>query len=73
MKNFFMKAYLSAKNRVDEFLYGENGASNIVAIILVIIAVIALVAIFRTQLTNIINDLFDQIRTDAGLPPAETT
>jgi Flp pilus assembly pilin Flp len=55
------------KNQVNNFLKEESGEANIIAIILVIIVVIALVAIFRTQLTEIVNGLFQQIKDSLGI------
>jgi len=62
-----MKGFLSMKNQMNKFLKDETGATDIIAIILVIIVIIALVGIFRTQLTEILNGLFDQIKQSLGL------
>lgn len=43
-------------------LADKRGEVNIVAMVLLIIVVIALVAIFRTEMTDIVNQLFDNIR-----------
>lgn len=58
---------LLLKNRINKLLKEERGEANIIAIILVIIVVIALVAIFRSQLTEIINGLFKQIKDSLGI------
>lgn len=64
MKKYFMNGL---KKFADKFLKEENGEANLIAIILVIIVVIALVGIFRTQLTDIVNGLFQQIKDSLGL------
>lgn len=68
MKQLMLKSLLKLKKTAKDFVTEENGEANIIAIILIIIVVIALVAIFRTQLSNIINGLFDQIKNSLGLP-----
>lgn len=60
-------SYLKTKNGITDFLKEERGETNIIAIILIIIVVIALVAVFRTQLMEIINGLFQQIKDSLGL------
>lgn len=67
MKKRLLNGFFRLKNRVNDFLKEENGDVNIIAIILIIIVVIALVAIFRTQLTEIVNGLFQQIKDSLGL------
>jgi len=67
MKKCVLNGFSRIKNQVNNFLKEENGEANLIAIILVIIVVIALVAIFRTQLTDIVNGLFDQIKASLGI------
>lgn len=67
MKKRLLNGFFRMKNRMDKFLQEESGEANIIAIILIIIVVIALVAIFRTQLTEIINGLFQQIKDSLGI------
>lgn len=67
MKKRLLNGFFRMKNQVNNFLKEESGEANIIAIILVIIVVIALVAIFRTQLTEIVNDLFQQIKDSLGI------
>lgn len=54
---------ISAKGRMDRFmehlLHEEKGAADIVAILVVIVVVIAIAAVFKTQLTSMINDIFE--------------
>lgn len=45
----------------------KRGEINIISMVLIIIVVIALVAIFQTQMTDIVNAMFDKIRTAMGL------
>lgn len=49
------------------FSMEKSGEINLVAMVLIIVVVIALVAIFRTQMTDIVNDMFDKIRTNMEL------
>ena len=67
LKKRLLNGFFRMKNQVNSFLKDESGEANIIAIILIIIVVIALVAIFRTQLTQIVNGLFEQIKESLGL------
>lgn len=67
LKRQLMNGFLRVKNQMSKFLKDETGATDIIAIILVVIVVIALVGIFRTQLTEILNGLFDQIKNSLGI------
>ncbi len=67
LKKRLMKGLFRLKNQVNNLLKDESGEANIIAIILVIIVVIALVGIFRTQLTQIVNGLFQQIKDSLGI------
>ena len=67
MKRKLMSAYLKGKHAVKNFLVKEDGASDIVAIILIIVVLIAVAAIFKTQLTAIVTDVFDALRTALGV------
>lgn len=58
--------YLKVKNAVTNFFKEEKGASDIVAIIVIIVVVIAVAAIFRTQLTNAVNTVFDNLMEFIG-------
>ena len=51
--------------RVREFLEDESGA-GVVELILIIVVLIGLVLIFKDQITDLINELFDTIRDQAG-------
>ena len=67
MKKQLMNGFLRMKNQMSKLVKDETGATDIIAIILVIIVIIALVGIFRTQLTEILNGLFEQIKASLGL------
>ena len=49
------------------FIGDIDGEINIISMVLIIIVVIALVAIFQTEMTDIVNSMFDKIRTAMGL------
>ena len=51
--------------RIREFLEDESGA-GVVELILIIVVLVGLVLIFKEQITDLINDLFDTIRDQAG-------
>lgn len=45
----------------------QRGEVNIVAMVLLILVVIALVAIFRSEMTDIVNQMFEKIRSAMDL------
>lgn len=51
--------------RFRDFLEDESGA-GVVELILIIVVLIGLVLIFKEQITDLVNDLFDTIRDQAG-------
>ena len=51
--------------KIKEFLEDESGA-GVVELILIIVVLVGLVLIFKEQITDLINDLFDTIRDQAG-------
>ena len=51
--------------RIKEFLEDESGA-GVVELILIIVVLVGLVLIFKDQITDLVNDLFDTIRDQAG-------
>ena len=51
--------------RIREFLEDESGA-GVVELILIIVVLVGLVLIFKEQVTDLVNDLFDTIRDQAG-------
>lgn len=63
----FMKmdlAFMNAKRKAGEFwdrlLHEEKGASDIVAIMVVIVIILAVAVIFKDQLTELVENVFDQ-------------
>lgn len=51
--------------KIREFLKEESGA-GVVELILIIVVLVGLVLIFKEQITDLVNDLFDTIRDQAG-------
>lgn len=51
--------------RIKDFLEDESGA-GVVELILIIVVLVGLVLIFKDQITDLMNDLFDTIRDQAG-------
>lgn len=51
--------------RFRDFLADESGA-GVVELILIIVVLVGLVLIFKDQITDLVNDLFDTIRDQAG-------
>ena len=51
--------------RLKEFIKDERGA-GVVEVILILVVLIGLVLIFKDQLTNLVNDLFENIMDEAG-------
>ena len=51
--------------RIKEFWEDESGA-GVVELILIIVVLVGLVLIFKEQITDLVNDLFDTIREQAG-------
>ena len=56
---------MMVKKRVKEFFMEEEGMGT-VEMILIIVVLIGLVLIFKDQITDLVNDLFDTIRDQAG-------
>ena len=51
--------------QIREFIEDESGA-GVVELILIIVVLVGLVLIFKEQVTDLVNDLFDTIRDQAG-------
>lgn len=51
--------------KIREFIEDESGA-GVVELILIIVVLVGLVLIFKEQITDLVNDLFDTIRDQAG-------
>ena len=65
MKNFCINAYTKVKSMLHAFRTEEVGAVDIVAIVVMIGIAVLLAVLFRTQITNLLNNLFDTINTNA--------
>ncbi len=61
MKKIINKPVLRINKMVSSFICEEKGEVNLVAILLIILVTIGLVIIFRTQITNLINNIFIKI------------
>ena len=53
------------KNEVKRFCEEEEGI-GVVEVILILVVIIGLIIIFKSQLTSLINDTFDNITDQAG-------
>lgn len=60
------KLYLmKIKNRIWNFIKEEDGIGT-VEMILILVVLIGLVLIFKSQLTTLVNSIFDKINSQAG-------
>lgn len=50
----------------EDFLYDEEGDSNMVAVIVLIVIILAVAAIFRESLIDAVNSVFDQLTEFIG-------
>ena len=62
VRNFMERKWLSAK----AFLTDSNAGMGTVEIILIIVVLIGLVIIFKGQITELVNDIFDKITSQAN-------
>ena len=61
-----VNAYVSRKwSRVKYFMMEANAGMGTVEIILIIVVLIGLVIIFKGQITELVNDIFDKITSQA--------
>lgn len=61
-----MRAKFWTVDKVEHFLKEERGDTNFVAIIVIIVIILAIAGIFRTQLTEAVNKVFEQLKTFIG-------
>lgn len=61
------ESIFKALGRVKIHIKKENGEVNTIAIILISIAVIAVVAIFKERLIDLVNVLFDKVKSSPDL------
>ena len=57
--------YLMLKQKIKDFLTEEDGIGT-VEMILILVVLIGLVLIFKSQLTALVNDIFEKINSQAG-------
>ena len=62
VRNFMERKWLAAK----AFLADSNAGMGTVEIILIIVVLIGLVIIFKGQITELVNDIFDKITSQAN-------
>ena len=60
-----MKRYAEQMKRSLSQLLGDQGVS-VVEIILILVVLIALVVIFKTQLTSLVNSIFEKITSESA-------
>jgi len=60
-----MKRYAEQMKRSLSQLLDDQGVS-VVEIILILVVLIALVVIFKTQLTSLVNSIFDKITSESA-------
>lgn len=51
-------------NVIYEFLEEEDGV-GVIEVVLILVVLISLVIIFKTQITNLLNDIFKQINSQS--------
>ncbi|MBE5903553.1 MAG: hypothetical protein E7275_04635 [Pseudobutyrivibrio sp.] len=56
---------MKIKNRIWNFIEEEDGIGT-VEMILILVVLIGLVLIFKSQLTSLVNTIFDKINSQAG-------
>ena len=60
-----MKRYVEQMKRNLSLLLDDQGVS-VVEIILILVVLIALVVIFKTQLTSLVNSIFEKITSESA-------
>ena len=68
MRKKVLTGLIAAQMKASDMLKDESGETNMIAIILIILAVIVLAGIFRTQLEQVLNGLFEQVKGALGIP-----
>lgn len=62
---YMQNAWRRVKNRVQDVMGNEEGMGT-VEVILIILVLVGLVIIFKTQLTNLVDSIFEKIVKQAG-------
>ena len=61
-----MRGYFRAKGLLEDFAKEERGGAEIIAIILIIVVVIGLAAFFRDGIKEVVTNLMEGIKGEAG-------
>lgn len=61
MASYVNLMLIKAKIAMDEFLYGEKGEVNVVAIVVLIAVAVVLALFFKDRIAEILGDLLDSI------------
>ena len=61
-----MRGYFRAKGLLEDFAKEERGGAEIIAIILIIVVVIGLAAFFRDGIKEVVTNLMERIKGEAG-------
>jgi len=64
IKNFMFSKCLAAKDAYNDFVNGERGEVNVIAIILILAIAIALIIIFKDQIGNMVDRIFGKANED---------
>lgn len=66
MKMKLLRGYFRAKGLLEDFAKEERGGVEIIAIILIIVVVIGLAAFFRDGIKEVVTNLMERIKGEAG-------
>lgn len=66
MKMKLLRGYFRAKSLLEDFAKEERGGAEIIAIILIIVVVIGLAALFRDEIKEVVTNLMERIKGEAG-------
>ena len=66
MKMTLLRGYFRAKGLLEDFAKEERGGAEIIAIILIIVVVIGLAALFRDEIKEVVTNLMERIKGEAG-------
>ena len=61
-----LRGYFRAKGLLEDFAKEERGGAEIIAIILIIVVVIGLAALFRDEIKEVVTNLMERIKGEAG-------
>ena len=61
-----LRGYFRAKGLLEDFAKEERGGAEIIAIILIIVVVIGLAAFFRDGIKEVVTNLMERIKGEAG-------